>query len=217
VASVWLKAAAKALLVAQDMTSKPTLPVQAEHNTWRRFMPISFFDSLIVVVTAMLMRRRFLALLLPVLLSACGADSLSTMPDLPFTQLDGSAHRTTELKGKVTLINFWATSCSTCVKEMPSMVSTYQQFKGRGLETLAIAMEYDPPAYVMQFAQTRQLPFRVAMDHTGELAKALGPVQLTPTTLVVNKQGVVVKRYIGEPDFAALHQLLDQLLADKAS
>lgn len=94
------------------------------------------------------------------------------------------------------------------------MVATYKKFQGQGLETLAIAMEYDPPAYVMQFVQSRQLPFRVAIDHSGDLAKGFGEVQLTPTTFVVNKKGEIVKRYIGEPDFAALHALLAQLLAE---
>ena len=75
-------------------------------------------------------------------------------------------------------------------------------------------MEYDAPAYVMQFAQSRQLPFRVAIDHSGDLSKGFGEVQLTPTTFVVNKKGEIVKRYIGEPDFAALHGLLAQLLAE---
>jgi peroxiredoxin len=99
---------------------------------------------------------------------------------------------------------------------MPQMVDTYRKFSGQGLETLAVAMEYDPPAYVMQFARTRELPFRVAMDHGGALAQAFGPVQLTPTTFVVNKKGEIVKRYIGEPDFPAFQSLLSQLLAEPA-
>lgn len=163
-----------------------------------------------------LTRRTLLTLTLPFLLSACFSGSRQAAPNLPFTQLDGSQHTLAELKGKVTLINFWATSCSTCVKEMPQMVATHQKFQGQGLEMLAIAMEYDPPAYVMQFAQSRALPFRVAIDHSGELAKGFGEVQLTPTTFVVNKKGEIVKRYVGEPDFAALHRLLSQLLAESA-
>ena len=150
---------------------------------------------------------------LPVLLSACLSGGSSDLPDLPFTQLDGSQHRTSAFKGKVTVLNFWATSCTTCVKEMPQIVATHQRFQAQGLETLAVAMSYDPPAYVMQFAQTRQLPFRVAIDHDGSLAKAFGDVQLTPTTLVIDREGKVVKRYVGEPDFEALNALLGQLLA----
>ena len=153
------------------------------------------------------------ALGMPLLLTGCPWDRESLIPDQPFTQIDGSQHRLSELKGKVMVINFWATSCSSCVKEMPQIVATHEKFKSQGLETLAIAMQYDPPAYVMRFAESRKLPFRVVMDHTGELANAFGPVQLTPTTFVIDKNGVIVKRYIGEPDFAALHTLIGQLLA----
>ncbi len=165
-------------------------------------------------MTKMHLTRRMLTLALPLMLAACFSGSQQAAPDLPFTQLDGSKHTLADFKGKVMIVNFWATSCSTCVKEMPQIVSTHQKFKAQGLETLAIAMEYDPPAYVMQFAQSRELPFRVAIDHSGDLAKGFGEVQLTPTTFVVNKKGQIVKRYVGEPDFAALHGLLAQLLAE---
>jgi peroxiredoxin len=67
-------------------------------------------------------------------------------------------------------------------------------------------MSYDPPSYVVNFAQTRKLPFKVAIDNTGAVAKAWGDVQLTPTTYIVNRRGEIVKRYVGEPDFAELHQ-----------
>lgn len=153
---------------------------------------------------------------LPLALSACSWEAHPTVPDLPFTQLDGSQHKLSDLRGKVMLINFWATSCSTCVKEMPDIVATHRRFEAQGLETLAVAMQYDPPAYVMSFARTRALPFRVVMDHDGALAQAFGPVQLTPTTFVVNRQGEIVKRYIGEPDFKALDELLTSLLAQPA-
>lgn len=154
-------------------------------------------------------------LLVGVSLQGC-SPSQTALPDLPYTQIDGSQHKLSELKGQVTLINFWATSCTTCVKEMPSLVATHHMLHPKGLQTLAIAMQYDPPAYVMQFVESRKLPFTVAMDHTGELANAFGPVQLTPTTFVVNKKGQIVKQYIGEPDFKALQSLLNDLLAEPA-
>jgi len=118
------------------------------------------------------------------------------------------------LKGKVTLVNFWATTCVSCVKEMPELASTYNKFKDRGFETVAVAMSYDPPTYVVNFAQSRQLPFKVAIDNTGAVAQAWGDIKITPTTFIVNKKGQIVKRYIGEPDFEALHQLLDKLLTE---
>ncbi len=95
----------------------------------------------------------------------------NTAPAATFTLLSGEKVSTTDLKGKVYMINFWATSCATCVKEMPDMVRTYEQFKGKGLEFVAVAMNYDPPMYVMNYARTRDLPFKVAMDSDGAAAK----------------------------------------------
>ena len=138
---------------------------------------------------------------------------VTTAPESTFVLLNGSKVNTSSFKGKVTLVNFWATSCTTCVAEMPQIVSTYDKYKNKGYDTLAVAMSYDPPAYVVNFAETRQLPFKVAIDNTGSVAKAWDDVKLTPTTYIVNKQGQIVKRYVGKPDIAELHVLIEKLLA----
>ena len=135
-------------------------------------------------------------------------------PTVSYTLLDGKQSSTDQQRGKVLLVNFWATSCTTCVHEMPQIVATHEKFKGRGFDTLAVAMSYDPPAYVINFAETRKLPFGVAIDNTGAIAKSFGQVQLTPTSVLINKRGEIVKRYVGEPDFVALHQLVEKLLAE---
>lgn len=159
-------------------------------------------------------RRRSLAgFLVAVALGLSGCASGDEAPSSNFVLLDGSTTTTADLKGKVTLVNFWATTCVTCVKEMPSLVSTHQKYKDKGYETIAVAMSYDQPAWVANYAQSRQLPFKVALDNTGELAKNWGDVKLTPTTYLVDKQGRIVKRFVGEPDFAALHNLIEDLLA----
>lgn len=135
-------------------------------------------------------------------------------PESTFVLLDGSSISSKQLQGKVTLVNFWATSCTSCVAEMPDLVATYNKYKDRGYETVAVAMRYDPPSYVVNFAQTRQLPFKVAIDNTGMVARDWGEVQLTPTTFLVNKRGEIVKRFVGTPNFVELHQLIDKLLAE---
>jgi peroxiredoxin len=145
------------------------------------------------------------------LLSGC---SQSAAPSSTFVLLDGTQQTTQDLRGKVVLVNFWATSCVTCVAEMPELVSTFEKYRARGYETLAVAMSYDPPSYVVNFAQTRKLPFKVAIDNTGAVAKAWGDVRITPTTYLVNKRGEIVRTYVGAPDFAQLHQLIEQLLAE---
>lgn len=143
-----------------------------------------------------------------------GCSGAQAAPNSTFVLLDGSKQTTADLKGKVTLVNFWATSCVTCVAEMPKVISTYNKYQAQGYDTLAVAMSYDPPSYVVNYTETRKLPFKVAIDNTGAVAKAWGDVQLTPTTYLVNKRGEIVKQYVGEPDFAALHQLIEKLLAE---
>ena len=137
-------------------------------------------------------------------------------PDVSMILLNGSTQQMSALKGHVVLVNFWATSCSTCMLEMPKLVEIYKQHQAKGLRTVAVAMSYDPPAYVANYAQSRKLPFDVVLDHTGKVAEAFGRVQLTPTTFVVNKRGLIVKRYVGEPDYAALNALIEQLQNEPA-
>lgn len=134
-------------------------------------------------------------------------------PAVSYTLLDGHKGNFASLRGQVILVNFWATSCTVCVAEMPQITATHRKFTGRGYETLAVAMRHDAPARVAHFARSRQLPFGVAIDNTGEIAKRFGGVELTPTTFLIDKRGRIVKRYVGAPDFAALHVLVEKLLA----
>ncbi|TWO64423.1 TlpA family protein disulfide reductase [Caenimonas sedimenti] len=140
--------------------------------------------------------------------------SSTSAPQATFVLLDGSLRTADDFRGKVTLVNFWATSCTTCVAEMPMIVRAYEKYRSRGYETLAVAMSYDPPSYVVNFASTRKLPFAVALDNTGAVARAWGDVNVTPTTFVVNKRGNIVKRYVGKPNFDELDKLIEELLAE---
>jgi peroxiredoxin len=143
---------------------------------------------------------------------ACG--ERPPAPQATFISLTGEAITTADLKGKVALVKFWATDCVTCVKEMPDMVRTYNRYRDRGLELIAVAMRHDPPNYVIKYAEVNRLPFRVALDPMGELAKAFGNVILTPTTFVIDKRGTIVLKISGEVDVARLHALLEEKLKE---
>ncbi|MDP2056947.1 MAG: TlpA disulfide reductase family protein [Thiobacillus sp.] len=134
-------------------------------------------------------------------------------PAATFTTLEGKSIALDELRGKVVLVNFWATSCPGCIKEMPGMVETYNQYRDRGFEIIAVAMSYDPPNYVLSFVQTRQLPFPVALDVDGAHARAFGNVQLTPTSFIIGKDGRILEQKLGELDFVKLKALLDRELS----
>lgn len=134
-------------------------------------------------------------------------------PDATFTTLEGKSVALSELRGQIVLVNFWATSCPGCIKKMPDMIETYNQYKGRGFEVIAVAMSYDPPNYVASFVQTRKLPFPVALDVNGEHARAFGGVQVTPTTFLVGKDGSILEHKLGDFDFVKLKALLDRELS----
>lgn len=140
----------------------------------------------------------------------------SQAPQTTFALLDGGQLRTDDLRGQVALVNFWATSCVTCVGEMPQMIATDNRYRPQGLRTLAVAMHYDPPEYVRNFTRTRQLPFQVALDHDGSAAHQWGDVQATPTTYLLDRRSQIVARYVGAPDFDELHGRIEQLLSQPA-
>lgn len=157
--------------------------------------------------------RLLMALPIAFVLSACFSNQA---PELTFTDIKGNTITPGDYKDQVMLVNFWATSCTTCIKEMPDIVATHQKFADRGYRTIAVAMSYDRPDYVVNYAESNQLPFDVVLDLKGEIAKAYNEVKLTPTTYLVNRQGKIIKTFVGEPDFPALEQLIEKALAGQA-
>jgi peroxiredoxin len=147
-----------------------------------------------------------------VLFGACAERAQA--PQATFVSLTGETITTGGLKGKVVLVNFWATDCVPCVKEMPDLVRIYNRYRGHGFEFIAVAMKHDPPHYVVKYAEANRLPFKVALDPMGELAKAFGNVKLTPTTFVIDKRGTIVLKITGEADFARLNALLEEKLKE---
>jgi peroxiredoxin len=150
--------------------------------------------------------------LLPAMLAGCSR--VEQAPAVSYTQLDGRRSDLAALRGHVVLVNFWATSCAPCIEEMPALVANWRRFSPQGFETLAVSMSYDAPALVSNFAQSRALPFPVAIDNTGEIARGFGGVQYTPTSLLINKRGEIVRRWVGKTDFAALAPLIAQLASE---
>ncbi len=137
----------------------------------------------------------------------------SQAPAVTFTTIEGKKISMADLKGKVVLVNFWATDCPGCIKEMPDLIKTYNDYKTKGFEIISVAMPYDPPAQVLNYTRQKSLPFPVMHDGLSEITQAFGGVNLTPTAFIFDKQGKRLQRTIGELDFVKLHQLLNIELA----
>jgi peroxiredoxin len=134
-------------------------------------------------------------------------------PDVIFTTIEGKKISMNSLKGKVVLVNFWATGCSVCVKEMPELVNTYKAYKTKGFEVIAVSMPYDPPAQLFNYVTQKALPFPVMHDGFAEMSQKFGGINATPTAFIFDKQGKRLQYTVGALDFAKLAQLLNKELA----
>jgi len=162
-----------------------------------------------------IMKKKWLLLLGVIVLGTLAALLFSqrqTAPRTIFTTLAGKQIPLQSLRGRVVLVNFWATSCPGCVKEMPELVKIYHHFHLRGYDTVAVAMHYDKPAYIRAFSAKFHLPFTIAFDVGGANAKAFGGVQLVPTSFLIDRNGRIVKSFLGEVDPAKLRVLIDKAL-----
>ena len=161
--------------------------------------------------------RKLITLLIIVALAGAGAwfmfSPKQPAPAVTFQTLDGKSIGLENLKGKAVLVKFWATSCVTCVQQMPDTIDLFNTYHPKGLEVVAVAMSYDPIEYVRQFSASRKLPFTVATDTDGSVAKAFNDVKLTPIAFLIDRDGKIVKRYLGVYDKADMRQQVESALA----
>lgn len=129
-----------------------------------------------------------------------------------FTTITGTKLALKDLRGKPVLVTFWATSCGSCMKEIPHLVDLYQRFHPKGLELIAVAMAYDPPNQVVAMAKDKSLPYPIALDVSGQHAEDFGGIWGTPTTYLIDKDGKISWDTVGmfEPD--ELAERIEKLL-----
>jgi len=188
--------------------------------SWR-VMPSNWASAPVVAVPSSIAKMN--ALMSRPIIAAAAALAISAVvvysafvrtyaPQVDFATLGGQKIATSDLRGKVVLVNFWATWCASCVRETPKLVDTHRKYASRGYETVAVALRGDPPAAVAAFAEQRRLPFTVALDASGEVAQRFGGLRVTPLSVLIDRQGRIVARYVGEPDWAELHARIEKLL-----
>ena len=132
------------------------------------------------------------------------------MPELEFNILGDDKLLSKNLEDKIVIINFWATDCSTCIKEMPILTKIHDKYKN-DIELIAVAMPYDLPSRVINFKDKNQIPFKIALDSDGKILEKFNKVRLTPTTIITNKQQIIQNTIIGEINYQNLDKLIDRL------
>ena len=140
-----------------------------------------------------------------------------TIDKLDMTTINGEKITSKDLLGKVVLINFWATDCPGCIAEMPGLINTYNKYKNQNFELIAVSMFYDPPSHVLSFSKNNSLPFPVVLDIEKKIAAQFSNVTLTPTSFLINHQGEIINRIIGEINFDEFDSLLQKTIKKSIS
>ena len=127
-------------------------------------------------------------------------------PDITLETLDGGQTTLSELRGKVVLVNFWASWCPPCRAEMPAIESVYRAYNGLGLEVLAVnTTNQDDVAAAAAFVQELGLSFPIPLDHTGAVSASYN-LRGLPSSYFIDQQGVIRSVIVGGPMSEALVQ-----------
>ena len=135
-----------------------------------------------------------------------------TFPPVSISTIDGRSFDSAAIEGRPLLVTFWSITCLVCLREMPELDALYRRFSRRGFEIIAVAMPWDPPGEVVRLARARALPYPVALDVDGAIARAFGDVSVTPTHILIDPGGEVAFRRTGTLDFSGLGDRLRSML-----
>jgi len=153
---------------------------------------------------------RYLMLFLLCLGSAFG----QSQPALSLKDAAGQTHNLSDYRGKIVVLNFWATWCVPCKEEMPIFSEAYKRYQQRGLVVLAASLDdAATKKFVAKFAHTYKMDFPVLLDATSDMMKQMGLGESVPSTLFLDENGNVAGKISGQARkkdvFAHIEQLLD--------
>ncbi|MCK4353136.1 TlpA family protein disulfide reductase [candidate division WOR-3 bacterium] len=117
-------------------------------------------------------------------------------PDFTLPELGGEQFTFSSLKGKVIILDFWATWCGPCRVEIPDFISLYKKYKDKGLEIIGISLDRDKESAVAPFARQMGINYIIVFGGK-EVTEKYGGIRGIPTTFIIDQKGNIFKKYVG--------------------
>jgi len=131
-------------------------------------------------------------------------------PEFTLKDLQGRTVSLSDYRGKVLVLNFWATWCPPCRAEIPEFIAAYKDMKSRGLEILGLSLDNAPPAKLREWTEAVGINYPVALA-TPQIVEAYQPGDYVPTTIIIDAKGRIRFRNVGAMDREALTRLFKEL------
>jgi thiol-disulfide isomerase/thioredoxin len=145
------------------------------------------------------------------LLEVGSAQSKHKAPDFKLRSADGKTYQLSKMHGKVVVVNFWATWCAPCKREIPDFIEVFRKYRSKGLEIVGISLDQGGWGDVTPFLKQNKIDYPIVLG-SDQIAEEYGGINAIPTTFIIDKNGYVVDSQIGMMSKAQLEAKIKHLL-----
>ncbi len=139
------------------------------------------------------------------------AEDIKTAPEFTLLDMDGTRTSLSDFKGKVIILDFWATWCPPCRAEIPHFVELYSEYRKKGLEVIGVSLDSNPEKALLPFIEEYKINYTMLIGNR-DVTDSYGGVISIPTTFVIDREGNIRKKYLGYRDKSVFEKDIEELL-----